>query len=329
MSLQPRRWQPPKATPRAREKHSEPPMPAVQRIEVPGEGPEDVVVAADGRVVAGLANGALVAVDPGEGTVEQIGHTDGRPLGLHANSDGSLLICDAERGLLRLDKPGGQITVLVDEIGGVPLNFTSNVFADGDTVYFTESTRRWKLDEYMGDMLEHSETGRLLRRHPDGRVETLVGELKFANGLVLAPDRSCVLVAETGGYSITRYWLSGDKAGTHDYFVENLPGFPDNMGLGSDGLVWVALVTPRNPLLDMLLPLPGLLRRLVWAIPQRLQPKPARTVWVQAFDFEGNLIHDLQREGTDYAMVTGVAEQDGVIYLGSLTETAIGLTRVP
>ncbi|MEC3954333.1 SMP-30/gluconolactonase/LRE family protein [Nocardia sp. CDC153] len=304
-------------------------MPALQRLEVPGEGPEDVVVAADGRVVAGLADGALVAVDPGTGTVERIGHTGGRPLGLHANSDGSLLICDAERGLLRLDKPGGQIEVLVDEIGGVPLNFTSNVFADGDTVYFTESTRHWKLDEYMGDMLEHSETGRLLRRHPDGRVETLVGELKFANGIVLAPDRSCVLVAETGGYSITRYWLSGDKVGTHDYFVENLPGFPDNMGLGSDGLVWVALVTPRNPLLDMLLPLPGLLRRLVWAIPQRLQPKPARTVWVQAFDFEGNLVHDLQREGTDYAMVTGVAEQDGVIYLGSLTETAIGVTRVP
>ncbi|AYF79489.1 SMP-30/gluconolactonase/LRE family protein [Nocardia yunnanensis] len=304
-------------------------MPPLTRLEVPGAGPEDVVVAADGRVVAGLADGSLVAVDPGTGTVETIGHTGGRPLGLHAESDGALLICDADRGLLRLDKPGGQLEVLVSEVDGQPLNFTSNVVADGDTVYFSESTRRWKLHEYMGDMLEHSETGRLLRRNPDGSVETLVDGLKFANGIVLAPDRSCVLVAETGGYRITRYWLSGPRAGTHDRFVENLPAFPDNMGLGSDGLIWVALVSLRNPLLDTLLPLPGVLRRLVWAIPERLQPKPARTVWVQAFDFDGRLVHDLQREGSDYAMVTGVAEQDGVIYLGSLSESAIGVTRVP
>ncbi|MFE3190097.1 SMP-30/gluconolactonase/LRE family protein [Nocardia sp. NPDC059240] len=329
MSMQPRRWTPPKATPRAHESHSEPPMPPVRLLEVPGTGPEDVVVAADGRVIAGLAEGTLVAVDPRDGTVEEIGHTGGRPLGLHANPDGSLLICDAERGLLRLDKPGGQFEVLVSEVDGVPLNFTSNVFADGDTIYFSESTRRWKLEQYMGDIIEHSETGRLLRRNPDGSVETLVDGLKFANGIVLAPDRSCVLVAETGGYSITRYWLTGPKAGTHDYFTENLPAFPDNMGLGSDGLIWVALVSLRNPLLDMLLPLPGVLRQLVWAIPDRLQPKPVRTVWVQAFDFDGRLIHDLQREGTDYALVTGVAEQDGVIYLGSLSESAIAVTSLP
>ncbi|MFE3224986.1 SMP-30/gluconolactonase/LRE family protein [Nocardia sp. NPDC059228] len=329
MSMQPKRWTPPKATARAHENHSAPPMPPVRRLEVPGDGPEDVVVAPDGRVVAGLADGTLVAVDPADGTVERIGHTGGRPLGLHANPDGSLLICDANRGLLRLDKPGGQVEVLVSEVDGVPLNFTSNVVADGDTVYFSESTRHWSLGEYMGDMLEHSETGRLLRRNPDGSVETLVDGLKFANGIVLAPDRSCLLVAETGGYSIIRYWLTGPKAGTHDYFAENLPAFPDNMGLGSDGLAWVALVSPRNPLLDMLLPLPGVLRRLVWAIPEALQPKPARTVWVQAFDFDGNLVHDLQREGTDYAMVTGVAEQDGAIYLGSLTESAIAVTAVP
>ncbi|WP_249218067.1 SMP-30/gluconolactonase/LRE family protein [Nocardia seriolae] len=329
MSMQPRRWSPPKATPRARENHSAPPMPAVRRFELPGSGPEDVVIAADGRVVAGLADGTLVAVDPADGAVETLGNTGGRPLGLHAEPDGALLICDAERGLLRLDKPGGQFEVLETDIDGVPLNFTSNVVADGDTIYFSESTRNWKLGEYMGDMLEHSETGRLLRRDPDGSVETLFDGLKFANGIVLAPDRSCVLVAETGGYRITRYWLSGPKAGTHDHFVENLPAFPDNMGLGSDGLIWVALVSPRNPLLDLLLPLPGVLRRLVWAIPEALQPKAARTVWVQAFDFDGTLVHDLQCEGTDYSMVTGVAEQDGRIYLGSLTETAIAVTTLP
>ena len=92
---------------------------------------------------------------------------------------------------------------------------------------------------------------------------------------MLAPDESCVVVAQTGGYCITRYWLTGPQAGTHDTLIDNLPGFPDNMALGSDGLIWVSLPTARNPLLDRLLPLPGVLRQLVWLLPERVQPKPA------------------------------------------------------
>jgi len=111
--------------------------------------------------------------------------------------------------------------------------------------------------------------------------------------------------------------------------VENLPGCPDNLGLGSDGHIWAALVTPRNPILDRLLPLPGALRRIVRAIPPALQPKPARTVWVQAYNFDGGLVHDLQREADRYAMVTGVAENDGTLYLGSLSEPAIAVVRLP
>jgi hypothetical protein len=135
----------------------------------------------------------------------------------------------------------------------------------------------------MGDILEHSGTGRLLRRDPSARIETLVDGLQFANGVVLSPDRSCVLVAETGAYRVSRYWLTGPKAGTHDYLIENLPGFPGNMALGSDGLAWITLPSPRNPLLDRLLPLPGFLRRIVWALPKWLQLTP-KTIWVMAVD---------------------------------------------
>lgn len=305
-------------------------MSALRLLPLPGSGPEDVVLASDGRVLTGVADGAILAVDPRDGTVEQVAHTGGRPLGLHAAADGTLLICDSERGLLRLDRPHEQVEVLVDRVDGQPLTFASNVVAAEDgTIYFSASTRRYSLDNYMGDFFEHSGTGRLLRRNPDGQVETLLDGLQFANGVVLAPDGSCVLVAETAAYRVTRYRLTGEQAGTTDELVRNLPGFPDNMGLGSDGLIWVTLVSPRNPLLDKLLPLPGILRKAVWAIPAALRPKPARTAWVQAFDFTGALVHDLQREGEEYAMVTGVAERDGTLYLGSLTEPAIAVTELP
>ncbi|MBU3066352.1 SMP-30/gluconolactonase/LRE family protein [Nocardia sp. NEAU-G5] len=305
-------------------------MPVPRLLPLPGSSPEDVVLAADGRLVTGISGGPILAVHPADGTVEQIAHTGGRPLGLHAEPDGALLICDSERGLLRLDKPHGELEVLVDEVDGERLNFASNVVADTDgTIYFSASTRRYPFEHYMADFYEHSGTGRLLRRLPDGRVETLLDGLQFANGVVLAPDRSCVLVAETAGYRVARYHLSGPRAGTSDYLVENLPGFPDNMALGSDGLCWVTLVSPRNPLLDKLLPLPGILRRIAYAIPDALQPKPIRSAWVQAYSLDGALVHDLQREPDHYAMVTGVVEQDGTLYLGSLVASAIAVVELP
>ncbi|MET8776939.1 SMP-30/gluconolactonase/LRE family protein [Nocardia sp. NPDC004654] len=328
-TMQPHRWTPPPAPERARAKRSTPPLPPVTRIELPGEGPEDVVRTPDGKVIAGLANGAIVSVDPVDGSVRELANTGGRPLGLHADADGSLLICDFARGLLRLD-PDGTLEVLVDEVDGERLAFASNVVRDLDgTIYFSASSARYPLDQWMGDLLEHSGTGRLFRRDLSGKVETLLGGLQFANGVVLAHDRSCVLVAETGAYRVTRYWLTGPRAGTHDRLIENLPGFPDNMALGSDGLVWITLPAPRDALLDRLLPRPGALRRVVWSLPAWARPKPPRTVWVLAVDFDGTVVHDLQTEGTEYSMVTGMVEHEGMLYLGSLTESAIATTRVP
>lgn len=283
----------------------------------------------EGRLIAGLSDGAVVRVDPGSGAVTTLANTGGRPLGLHAEADGGVLVCDFERGLLRIASDGG-IDVVVDQVDGVPLPFASNVVRDTDgTIYFSSSSSRYPLDEYMTDLVEHSGTGRLFRRTPDGKVETLVNGLQFANGVVLAPDRSCVVVAETGAYRLSRYWLTGPNAGARDFLIENLPGFPDNLGLGSDGLIWITLPTPRNPLLDRLLPLPGLVRQLIWALPAAVRPAPPRTVWVMAVDFHGNVVHDLQCEGTDFAMVTGVAERNGTLYLGSLTEPAIGVAGIP
>ncbi|MFE7799412.1 SMP-30/gluconolactonase/LRE family protein [Nocardia sp. NPDC057440] len=327
--MQPQRWTPPRALPRARETRSATPLPPVSRLEVPSAGPEDVVLAPDGRVLAGVDDGSILSIDPSDGDVRRLGNTGGRPLGLHADADGSILICDSTRGLLRLDLDGG-LEILVDQVDGEPLLFASNVVRDDDgTIYFSSSSRRYRLDQWMGDILEHSGTGRLLRRDPSGAVETLLDGLQFANGVVLSPDRSCVMVAETGAYRVSRYWLTGPKAGTHDYLVENLPGFPDNMGLGSDGLVWITLPSPRNPLLDRLLPLPGVLRKIVWTLPAWLQPQAPKTVWVMAVDFDGSVVHDLQIEGTNFSMVTGVVEHEGILYLGSLTESAVGVTRVP
>jgi len=63
----------------------------------------------------------------------------------------------------------------------------------------------------------------------------------------------------------------------------------------------------------------------VWALPQRVQPGPVRTLWVLAVDQEGRVVHDLQGPGDDFHMVTGVREHAGKVYLGSLVEPAVAV----
>jgi sugar lactone lactonase YvrE len=277
-----------------------------------------VVVEAAGTVVTGVADGRLLRVHPDTGLVDTIADTGGRPLGVELLPDGRLLVCDAKRGLLAVDEDG------IEELTKEPMLFCNNaaVGADG-TVWFTDTSRRFGIDHWRADIIEHSGTGRLLRRYPDGAVEVVLDGLEFANGVALSATGDFVLVAETGAYRIRRLWLRGDKAGTDEVFVDNLPGFPDNLSTGPDGLFWVALASPRDPRLDLLAHRPTV-RRLVWALPEWLTPEQ-RTVWVQALDGSGTVVHDLQGRHPRFHLVTGVRAGDGRIYLGSLTGGAIGV----
>jgi sugar lactone lactonase YvrE len=319
--IRPRRWTPP---PRPAGDRLPPALPPLRVVDVPGHGTEDVLVDDAGRVVTGTEDGRILRVSADGGVVELLAMTGGRPLGLEYAPDGSLVVCDARRGLLRVDLRTESVDVLVDEVGGRPLRFCNNaaVAADG-TIYFSDSSRDHGIDHWKADLLEHSCTGRLLRRSPAGRVEVLLEGLAFANGVALAPDESFVVVAETGAYALRRLWLTGVRAGEHEPFVEGVPGFPDNISTGSDGLVWVAVGSPRDPALDLLLPRHPMLRRAVWALPERLHPRPKDTVRVQAYDATGTLVHDLNGRHDRFHMVTGVREHQGTVWVGSLERSSI------
>jgi sugar lactone lactonase YvrE len=337
--LEPVVWRAPAPPPRARRPQSDPPIPVPRLLPAGGRGPEDTLVDDRGRVLTGLADGRVQRVDPAGGAVRTLAVTGGRPLGLEWLPDGRLLICDAERGLLRLDvdrsgaDPAGAAAGPGDLVepeqllgpAGISLANNAAVAADG-TIYVSDSSRRFGLGDYLVDLFEHSGTGRLLRRDPDGAVEALLDGLQFANGVALAPDESFVLVAETGGYRVLRYWLAGPRAGDHEVFAD-VPGFPDNLSTGPGGTFWVALPTRRDRRMDLLHRSPGALRRAVVALPQRLQPPPAKTTWVLGLDGDGRVVRDLQGSTPGWWMATGVREHDGRLYLGSLeTETVAEVT---
>ncbi|MBI4941605.1 MAG: SMP-30/gluconolactonase/LRE family protein, partial [Actinobacteria bacterium] len=138
-----------------------------------------------------------------------------------------------------------------------------------------------------------------------------------------------VVVAETSRRRLTRFWLAGPKAGQRETFADDLPGYPDNISRGSDGLVWVAAASPRDGLVEAIQRGPVWLRRSITKVPDALQPAPKRTVRALAYDADGRLVHDLsvgkEAHGDTFHMVTGVREHDGRVWLGSLHEPAVAL----
>ncbi|MGI8666550.1 MAG: SMP-30/gluconolactonase/LRE family protein [Jatrophihabitans sp.] len=327
--IAPVRWHPPRATARAGRATGATPF-QLTVLPLPVDSSEDVLIDADGSVLTAVRDGRILRLSPDGHRITTIAYTGGRGLGVEFHPDGGLVVCDVERGLLRVwpdedDPRAARVQVLVGEVDGVPMRMCNNssVAADG-TIYFTDSSTRFGVDDYKGDLLEHGGTGRLFRRDPDGTLGVLLDGLHFPNGVALAADGSFLLFAQTGAYSIERIWLAGPRQGQREVFVDNLPGFPDNMALGSDGLFWVALPSPRNRLLDLVSPRHPALRRLTWALPPALQPKEGHTVFAQAFDTDGVLVHDLQQPNQEFYLCSGVRERDGVVWFGSLVCSAVG-----
>ena len=304
--------------------------PRFQVIPLHAAGAEDVVVgthgADEGAVFSGTEDGSIFRVSHDGRKVERIAHTGGRPLGIEIDLDGRLLVCDAHLGLLRVDTDSGAVEEVTEQVGGRRMAFCNNAAIGSDgTVWFSDSSTKFGIDQWKDDFVQDTRTGRLLRLAEGGEVEVVLCGLAFANGVALSRAEDYVAVAETAARTVVRHWIAGPSAGQRDFLVQDLPGYPDNIARGSDGLIWVTLASPTDPVVERLHRSPLWLRRQVTRIPERLQPKPRRTVRVQAYDDAGTLVHDCDVASDDYHMVTGVREHEGRVWMGSLHEPAVAV----
>lgn len=292
-------------------------------LPVPAMGAEDVVVDQRGQVWTGTEDGAIWRLSPDGKQIERVSHTGGRPLGIEIDPAGDLLVADARAGLLRVSATTGAAEVIRTEAEGIPLKFCNNAAIAGDgTVYFSDSSRHFGIEQWKDDFVQNTRTGRLFRLTEDGTLTTLLDGLAFANGVALSRDEQFVAVAETGARAVRRYWLDG-REGPREFLVDDLPGYPDNIARGSDGRIWITIASPRDPVVEAMQRAPLGLRKAVTRIPERLQPKPQRTVHVQAYDDHGTLVHDVDVDTPDFHMATGVREHHGRVWLGSLHEPAV------
>ncbi len=306
------------------------PMKGFQTVSIGGSsGPEDIYVLDDGALICASDAGEILRIEPDLKTVSVVAQVGGRGLGVDRLPDGRLVVCNAELGLQAVDLQTGAVEALVTEIDGEPLAFCNNaaVARDG-TVYFSSSTTRHGINESTKDILEGRRTGRLFRRLPDGRVETLLSGILFANGVALSPDEDFVVLNSTGEYAMHRLWLSGERAGQHDMFATDLPGFPDNLSVGTDGLLWCAVVTPVTSALKMIEGLPLWLRGILALLPELPSAKPVKAAFCLAFDWDGTLVHAFEDRSGHFFFTTAAREHKGRVYLGSLHGDAMACFEI-
>ncbi|CAM0908998.1 unnamed protein product [Alopecurus aequalis] len=314
-----------------------PPNKLVQGLEKLGEGqlsgPEDVYVdaAAGGTLYTATRDGWLQRMQP-NGTWERWRFVGGATLlGIAPSADGSILVCDADKGLLRVEE--GRVTILSSAVEGSKIRFAETVIEASDgTVYFSDGSTRFGLGQWILDYMESSSTGRLLKYDPDtANVFVVLDNLAFANGVALSRDETFIVVCESWAFRCSMLWLKGDKVGQVETFIDNLPGCPDNIRLAPDGSFWIALFQMRSPWIDLVMHW-TLTKRVASTFPALLDfiKETTKGAMVAQVSDNGEIIRVLDDlEGKVINSITSVTEFDGDLFFGSLSADFVGKISLP
>ena len=325
----------------------------LRKVELIGEGrlfnPEDVIFDAQGRMYVGsrdITNMAAaqaglsdvnarierVTFNPGGGySIEEfVKLPGGGPLDMRFDRAGNLIVSSWGQGLISVF-PDRQVRVLVPE--GLMVDGQKFEKPDGQAIhsdgriFFTQGTSVPTSFNTVWQVLEGRGYGRLLEYNPTtNQVRTLIPDLSFGNGVVLAPDESYILVADQYRYRIKRYWLTGPKAGTEDIFSDRLPGFVHNLYLDDKNVLWVALFTGRSAIADSLAN-NTFLKQQVAKLPTDLfnNPNIDRNESLRgegsviAMDLQGNPLLSLQNPPRKLNTLSTAVYHNGYVYMGTIT----------
>src|SRR3954466_12757885 len=300
------------------------------------EAPEDVILDRHDNLYAGSRHGDIMRfLAPDYQEMEVFAHIGGQPLGMAFDRNDNLYVCIGGMGLYRIT-PERKVEKVTDETNRslYSVNDDSRLrladdldIGDDGRIFFSEATVRYEMHEWPVDGLEARGNGRIICYDPNtNTTRTVLRGLKFPNGICIASDRKSILFAETFGCCIRRYWFEGEKAGTTEMVIDNLPGYPDNINLASDGNYWLAMVGMRSPALDLAWKMPGFRKRMGKRVPvdEWLFPN-INTGCVIKFNERGKVLESFwDLRGENHPMITSMREHRGYLYLGGIMNNRIG-----
>lgn len=304
------------------------------------DGPEDMCLDDEDNLFAGTRKGDVYRFfAPDYTRYEVFAHTGGRPLGMQVDRDGSIVVCVSGMGLYRLTKDRQVIALSVETNRSFSIVDDSRVrmaddldIAPDGKIYFSDPTIRHEAEEWLSDALEGRGNGRLICYDPaTGKSRTVADNLVFANGVCVTYDAQSLLVAETWASRIKRYWIAGPKKGKIEPFIDNLPGYPDNINRASDGNYWAALVGMRSPAFDLSLEMPAFRRRMMRRVSQDNCIYPnMNTGCVIKFDDKGAVLETWwDPPGGAHPQITSVREHKGRFFLGGIHNDRVGVLDLP
>jgi sugar lactone lactonase YvrE len=172
----------------------------------------------------------IVAVDP-EGRSEVIVRMPSSPFCIDWLPDGRLLVVSASDGLLLRREPNGSL-VTHSDLSGLSNHPWNDIVVDG------------RGNAYVGNIgfdFPDGEfaPGTLALVTPDGSARQVADGVAFPNGVVVTPDNSTLILAESYGNRLTAFDIAAD-GGLSDrrVWADLSDGVPDGICLDAEGAVW-------------------------------------------------------------------------------------------
>jgi ribose transport system permease protein len=305
--------------------------------------PEDVAIDDQQRVYTGTSTGLIMRYSGAAlHDREVFCRTGGQVRGLAFDRAGNLIACVAGIGLMSV-APDGTVKRLADE---TPRTFGRikddsrllmlddlDIAAEG-TIFFTEGSTRYNIDQWLLDSIEARPNGRILTYDPKtGKTRTLLNGLVHPGGICIERGGRSFLYTETWLCRISRFYFAGPKAGHTEVVADNLPGYPDNINPSSDGGFWVAMVAMRTSVSDIAMRMPAFRKRMTrqlpvdnWLLPNfnagcvvklSKDGEPVQTLW------------DLGGTKQAYSTITSAVEDRGHLYVGGIFNVRIGRVDLP
>lgn len=234
------------------------PMSAFQKIAAGIDRPEDVVVAADGRVFASDHQCAVAEILP-DGRFVRMGPAGGAPNGINMDAEGRIVIAnfgvyDRQDGpLQRFDPRTGRHETLLTHVQGRRLTSCNYPVIDrAGNIWCANSTQA----DTWPQALDGRADGFIFVLRPDGSSEIVADNVQFPNGLALSADETALFCARTSGADAWRFEiLPGQRLGPGAPYGPKLGrlaargetvdpaelGYTDGVGFDSEGNLWVTL----------------------------------------------------------------------------------------
>jgi len=304
------------------------------------EAPEDVVLDQDDNLYCGSRHGDIIRFfAPDYKKHEVYARIGGQPLGLALDGDGTLYACVGGMGLYRVTTDR-KVELVTDETNRSWLSIIDDsrlrladdldILPDG-RILFSEATVRYEMHEWQTDSLEGRGNGRIILYDPKTKkTKTVLRHLVFPNGIVVGSDNQSILFAESWNCSVKRYWFGGPKSGQVEMVLENLPGYPDNLNIASDGNYWLAIMGMRSPAFDLAMRKPGFRKRMAKQLPldEWLAPN-INTGCIVKFNDQGEILDVLwDLGGVNHPMITSMREHKGYLYIGGISNNRIGRLKL-